>query len=519
MVAEGQLDPNLGALLNGTMAAHAFCALHACTHGAVAMHNPEHEPFEAMVFRFGCMLAWVDDDYRESHKSHHTQTNDPVHDSDYGLANASLPEFGKALAIEGELEYIRLLTKPFFFWESQVFKIAMHETLHMMESQPEEYGTMRTTLQQTWKRSGHISKMILGLFFGRYPHRAGLSGEENELNSYYDSTYRGQGQVDLWMMGEGSHHIHHARPDINYSKLPRVSKELEEQNPEMKVQFRGNEDLYALEDATEPGPHLAADTAEPDQAPWERTLRTRQALQTLFEDPVEAVASLADNVFENTLRVAGQADFGLMRHIHKRFDVDSNGVELEPGLSVKEGAHLPFSGWQETVWAEKTQELLHAESSRIRAAVRINGLAVGRQVAPRIAGQSKLQDCYIEFFRAIADTFAPQETQDSFLRHMAQHFQIGEELHDRGTMWKLVDELLRSPMHSLLTESEKLKRQQGEMLQAVQKTTRILSSAVPTQLPPAPTALDEHIRGASRPTMEEHIARIKKEYPHLKARL
>ena len=42
------------------------------------------------------------------------------------------------------------------------------------------------------------------------------------LRSYYDTTFRGQTEVELWMMGEGPHHMHHAKNDVSYSYLTQV---------------------------------------------------------------------------------------------------------------------------------------------------------------------------------------------------------------------------------------------------------------------------------------------------------
>ena len=51
---------------------------------------------------------------------------------------------------------------------------------------------------------------ILIVFFARYVHKSGKNGSE-QGDSYYEGTYRGEADVDLWMNGEGMHHQHHAK--------------------------------------------------------------------------------------------------------------------------------------------------------------------------------------------------------------------------------------------------------------------------------------------------------------------
>lgn len=41
------------------------------------------------------------------------------------------------------------------------------------------------------------------------------------------------------MMGEGQHHLHHAKNDVNYSILSKVSEEIDEMNPEVAAKSRG----------------------------------------------------------------------------------------------------------------------------------------------------------------------------------------------------------------------------------------------------------------------------------------
>ena len=58
--------------------------------------------------------------------------------------------------------------------------------------------------------STNVANLLLGMFFGRYPHIHGKDGG-GETDTLFENTYRGQGQVDLIMMGAGQHPLPHAR--------------------------------------------------------------------------------------------------------------------------------------------------------------------------------------------------------------------------------------------------------------------------------------------------------------------
>jgi hypothetical protein len=147
MVKEGELDPVVGAYLNGTIGSHAFCALHACTHGAVAMHSPEHEPFEAMVFRLANTICFFDDGYLESHKSHHSRCNHPELDPDYKHAHAKIDELGMGIYVGSQLEWEKLMRPNYGFnWGSVVTKMGAYEVLKMMQGN-EDFAEMGNTLQ------------------------------------------------------------------------------------------------------------------------------------------------------------------------------------------------------------------------------------------------------------------------------------------------------------------------------------------------------------------------------------
>ena len=122
----------------------------------------------------------------------------------------------------------------------------------------------------------NLGQVILTLFFGRYPHRNGVDGTHEE-DTYHDNTFRGQGQVDLWMMGEGQHHLHHAKNDVNYSVLTKVSAEIDEQNPAIASLARGTGRPETILELLEPGqiPDVTGTEHAVQMEPWERTLRVR----------------------------------------------------------------------------------------------------------------------------------------------------------------------------------------------------------------------------------------------------
>ena len=69
-----------------------------------------------------------------------------------------------------------------------------------------------------------LAYIILAMFFARLTHRNAIDPTTEAATncSYHDTVYRGEGEIDLWMMGEGSHHLHHAKSDISYCRLAQV---------------------------------------------------------------------------------------------------------------------------------------------------------------------------------------------------------------------------------------------------------------------------------------------------------
>jgi hypothetical protein len=119
------------------------------------------------------------------------------------------------------------------------------------------------------------------MFFARYPHRNGVDGPPNEIDSFYDMTYKGQGQVDLWMQGEGAHHMHHAKGNVSYSRLSKVSKEVEKDHPDLKVKARQNSDLKGLECTAQLPALVTQEDPCSVQVFWDRTVRVESGRKLL----------------------------------------------------------------------------------------------------------------------------------------------------------------------------------------------------------------------------------------------
>jgi hypothetical protein len=313
MVERGDLDMAAGTYLNAALGCHAFCILHHCTHESISQSNPEHMEFENMVFRLANLLIFFDDGYKEAHREHHQRTNAPD-DPDLILSHSTLPQLGSLLhhmttqkgflSIGSPINPPTLNTVQFLGlvphltseksllvrwmnvtnWNNMTMKVSSYEALRVLEENP-EFKHLSDTLRATWRTASSVSHMCLVLFFARYPHRNGIDGPPNEVDSFYDMTYKGQGQVDLWMMGEGSHHMHHAKSNVSYSLLAKVSEEVERDHPDLKVMARQNMDLEALEYGTDMPVVQQPDDPAANQRFWERTQKMLEAKTLLESDP------------------------------------------------------------------------------------------------------------------------------------------------------------------------------------------------------------------------------------------
>ena len=425
---EKKIDDYLATYLNATLALNAFIALHSATHESMSQHNEEHLAFEGLVFRMAALVANFDDGYKENHKRHHNKTNSPTEDPDYAAAFATLAELGFAFnhGNSNPLTFAPRREEMGGNWNFETSRIAAMLMTKFAISTP-EYSKVGETLMKVWRQSNSITSMLLYLFFARYPHRKGydpFTGKmRNEMDSFYENTYRGQGQVDLWMMGEGFHNAHHAKNDIPYTVLPRVGKEVEEMYPEIKQKSRGNFKILDMEkEASNEGndvfaPELMNDgDREPMQFPYERTLKVRHGIDllTTHQRPKEAIVTFADAVITSALHVSGTADLSMLRDLHQQM---CKGVDPNTSKGV-----IPFHKWGETIFSDKNQQLLHKESENIKAEIlKVAGQVGDKWIASNIAIKSKedIKTNYLSFFKSIMLTFASEDDYSKFFKAFA----------------------------------------------------------------------------------------------------
>lgn len=98
MVQSGAISREVGLFLNGSLTAHSYCCAHACVHGGVAQHDPEHEAVEAMLYRLASGVLLLEDGHCPSHRTHHHATNTDD-DPDWPGTSAPLPQVGLGHAI------------------------------------------------------------------------------------------------------------------------------------------------------------------------------------------------------------------------------------------------------------------------------------------------------------------------------------------------------------------------------------------------------------------------------------
>jgi hypothetical protein len=292
---------------------------------------------------------------------------------------------------------------PLVNWDNVTLKMAALEAQEVLKNH-REYAELHQTLRATWHSSNVLTYMLLSLFFARYPHRNGVACE-NEVDSFYDQNFRGQGQVDLWMMGEGAHHMHHAKSDVSYALLPKICADVEANHPDLKLSSRGNDDLKSLEYTHEMPPKLVESDEQSMQFPWERTLAIRAGKDMMSSDPASAVAKIAEAVLTSALHCCTTADRALLTKIHKDMKL--------PGKRQPKGHPVPIAEWPQTVLSDRTVELLLAKSDHITAEVTTVAKNVGAKM-PKLHSDADIKGKYLEFFVALADTMVSPEQQQLF---------------------------------------------------------------------------------------------------------
>lgn len=442
MVQRGELDMGAAVYLNASLGCHNFCVLHHCTHESISQHNDEHAALENTTFRLACVLNYFfDDGYREAHRMHHmwpSQKGDP----DMFASHCSLASFGHILfEITKKMSYVSLgppftplivdivrftgitdwvlsswIAKRFLInWNNVTHKVVLEEAFKVLDEH-EEYRELRKTLQGTWHGARALSVMLLGTFFARLPHRHGLTGLE-EGESFHDTVFRGQRDVDLWMMGEGQHQMHHAKPDVAYSRLQMVARDVEARRPDLVAKMRGNGDIAGLEyDGLTKALHLKPGESDPVMDfPIKRTESVLEGKDQLGSDVAAGLDTIASAVLDASLHVCANTDRALLRRL-----VTDMGY---PKTREEPGHVLPMASWNDRVFSEDTAAYLADKSAAIKAEVaataRLVGEAVQAQSGP-LRSDEDFKSRYLDFYLALADVMVSADAQRSFMSRLCQ---------------------------------------------------------------------------------------------------
>jgi len=481
MYHNGEIEANTAAFLNGALGAHAFCVLHHCTHESISQHNPEHEKFENMVFRLGNLILFFDDGYKVAHRRHHQRAN-KHDDPDAILSHTSLPVLGSLIESLNHKSYIslgaplsvRMATFGYhtglldFFrkfpsiankshlieWNNVKLKMASLEALEVL-GKHKRYEKFAETLDTTWIASNWCSTFILGLFFARYPHRNGTT-MENEVDSFYDNTYRSEAEQDLWMMGEGAHHLHHAKSDYSYSYLPKISDDIDQKHPHLSTNARGTTDLDSIEWTHTMPPKRGGNAPAQNQYFWERTCRILDAMELLGEDKEEAMVEISKAVIESAIYCCTKSDKSLLRRIHKGMKIGKGPGFLDGfyGIFTKfEEKKVPFHSFSETVFADETAEDIASKSEFIIEQVAQVAAGVGKKIEPMKNGE-EIKEKYFDTFIALADYHVSEAEQEQFLKDLVKSLGVRGPPLDRKTIIEILRSELESPVPNDFLKSD-----------------------------------------------------------------
>ena len=194
MVLRKQLSREAGTFLNGVLAVHAYCITHATAHGGLSQGNSDYKEMENTVFRLASVVIGMEDSHQVSHKKHHAFTNGPE-DPDLHLAMTSLPELGMGMMNGFNNEFNGGSDGDFMGALQNLIKTCSIDAFRRVP----ELAAFHDDLWSTTQVAGHMGQTMIAMFFGRFPHRNGKDGS-GETDTIFENTYRGQGQVDLWMM-------------------------------------------------------------------------------------------------------------------------------------------------------------------------------------------------------------------------------------------------------------------------------------------------------------------------------
>jgi hypothetical protein len=328
---------------------------------------------------------------------------------------------------------------PHIRWEHNVLKMATFKGLDVLATM-EGARDLHRSLSTTWFGASGVSYVLLAIFFARYPHK-NAPESNNEVDSFYDCTYRGQGEVDLWMMGEGAHDMHHAKSDLSYAHLQGVRLAVEEKYPHLKLEARSNGDLRKLEAGQKLPVKQTAHSPPPMRFAIDRTESVTGAKKMLGTNPAAAVVQIAHAVLKSALHVCTTSDKGLLRKLHK---------DMKYSDFKQESDHpFPFATWHKTVFAESTSKDLSINTKFIAEEVRkvAQGVGASMGLMPR---DEDIKSSYLDFFVNLADIMVTREQQVAFGKQCAEtlNIPIAECDVSRSGLLSRLKEHLESPVDS-----------------------------------------------------------------------
>jgi hypothetical protein len=187
-----------GTFINSALSVHAYCIQHACAHGGASQGYEDYQELEATVYRLAAPLVGLDDTHQAIHKRHHAFTNSAA-DPDWGFISADLADLGPGTMVSHNTEFDEPGDPDGKDWLNTTGGVVKSLAIEALRRVP-ELEHCHDDIWCTTQVASRMCKIIMMFFFGRYPHRGGVDGSQ-ATDSFFENTYRGQGQIDLWMMG------------------------------------------------------------------------------------------------------------------------------------------------------------------------------------------------------------------------------------------------------------------------------------------------------------------------------
>jgi len=458
MVHNDELHPAAALYLNSALGLNAFCVVHHASHESISQHNQEHVAFENTAYRLGLALLYIlDDGFREAHRLHHLQCG-TSRDPDHFAENSSLPTLGHAMfclattptyassgagtltATSGAVlrflgtRFTRwalnswIVKKYAVNWNNVLLKMTGYEARKMIESH-KDYQKLHRTIQSSWTGAITLSTVVGFAMFARYVHRHAPDPDREHVGSYYDTTFRGQTEVDLWMMGEGAHHLHHAKSDVPYSLLPKICEDIENRRPDLMAKSRGTANLEGMENARgdkktalEEAKHLdPLQDVPPMPFNWQRTESVLAGKDQMTSDLPSAVEQISGAVLDSAIHVCTTADLGFLKKMTHDMGF--------PKMQDEDPHHpIPASRWSTEVFTSENVKQIQDARVRIQHEVsevarRVGGLVQAQKGL--IGNDDDLKSRYLDFFFALTESLTSVEARSAFVEALVEHISPG----------------------------------------------------------------------------------------------